>query len=231
MDHMPVIQFGCAYLSSFYAKGQQVRMRTIPETSTCSGTACVIDVKGGDKYAISSAVSFLKELGSEPAIKAHVDAIIKCWSDDRTVEQIIPEETIPESHASLGCSGGLAQSSARTNSSSATRRRRTIWVDRWCYSSVRGVACETRHLAAEEISAQIEWCDRVWNLKRVSYKKPLMQFGERCRWLEAERITHKYDPRWGTGVWLGRHSVSDAHLIGTRCHTSQNRATTDTRAT
>ena len=53
------------------------------------------------------------------------------------------------------------------------------------------------------------------NLKRVSYKKPLTQFGERCHWLEAERITHKYDPRWRTGVWLGRHSASDAHLIGT----------------
>ena len=53
------------------------------------------------------------------------------------------------------------------------------------------------------------------NLKRVSYKKPLMQIGERCHWLEAERITHMYDPRWGTGVWLGRHSASDAHLIGT----------------
>ena len=42
-----------------------------------------------------------------------------------------------------------------------------------------------------------------------------MQFGERCRWLEAERITHKYDPRWRTGVWLGRHTASDAHVIGT----------------
>ena len=72
----------------------------------------MIDVKGGgDKYAISSAVSFLKELGytrfrcrtdPEPAIKAMVDAVIKCLSDDRAVEQILPEETIPESHASLG---------------------------------------------------------------------------------------------------------------------------------
>ena len=42
-----------------------------------------------------------------------------------------------------------------------------------------------------------------------------MQFGERCHWLEAERTTHRYDPRWRTGVWLGRHSASDAHLIGT----------------
>ena len=37
------------------------------------------------------------------------------------------------------------------------------------------------------------------NLKRVSHKKPLLQFGERCH----------------AGVWLGRHTASDAHLIGT----------------
>ena len=62
VDHMPVIQFDYAYLSSVNEKGEQVRMRTILDTSTGYGTACVIDVKGGgDKYAISSAVSFLKE--------------------------------------------------------------------------------------------------------------------------------------------------------------------------
>ena len=61
---MLVIQFDYAYLSSVNEKGEQVRMRTILDTSTGYGTACVIDVKGGgDKYAISSAVSFLKELG------------------------------------------------------------------------------------------------------------------------------------------------------------------------
>ena len=37
----------------------------------------------------------------EPAIKAMVVAVIKCLSVDRIVEQILPEETIPESHASL----------------------------------------------------------------------------------------------------------------------------------
>ena len=72
----------------------------------------MVDVKGGgDKYAISSAVSFLKELvyirfrcrtDPEPAVKATVDAVIKCLSDDRVVEQFLPGETIPESHASLG---------------------------------------------------------------------------------------------------------------------------------
>ena len=85
---MPVLEFDYAYLSSVNEKGEQVRMRTILDTSTGNGTACVIDVKGGgDKYVIPSAVSFLKELGytrfrcrtdPEPAIKAMVDAVIKC---------------------------------------------------------------------------------------------------------------------------------------------------------
>ena len=107
-----MIQFDDAYLSLVNKKAEQVRMRTILDTSTGYGTACVIDVKGGrDKHAISSAVSFLKELGytrfrcrtdPEPAIKAMVDSVIKCLSDDRVVVQILPEETIPESHASLG---------------------------------------------------------------------------------------------------------------------------------
>ena len=30
-----------------------------------------------------------------------------------------------------------------------------------CHSSVLAVACETRHLAAEQVSAETEWCDRV----------------------------------------------------------------------
>ena len=103
VDHMLVIQFDYANLSSVNEKGEQVRMRTILDTSTGYGTACVIDVKGG---AISSAVSFLKELGYTRFIKATVDAVIKCLSDDRAVEQILPEETIPESHASLGALEG-----------------------------------------------------------------------------------------------------------------------------
>ena len=121
VDHMPVIQFDYAYLSSVNEKGEQVRMRTILDTSTGYGTACVIAVKGGGgKCAISSAVSFLKELGytrfrcrtdPEPAIKARIN------NSRESCES--------------GCSGGLAKSSARRNSSVATRRRRSLWVNRW----------------------------------------------------------------------------------------------------
>ena len=225
VDHMPVIQFDYAYLSSVNEKGEQVRKRTILDRSTGYGRACVIDVEGGgDKYAISSAVWFLKELvytrfrcgtDPEPAIKAMVDAVIKCLSDDRVVEQILPEETIPESHAIFFALEGwhnLLQGQIRA--------LRLDVEDR--FGSVVGVIHQcvpwlVRHATwlLNRFHRRQNGATAFENLKGVSYKKPLMQFGERCHWLEAQRITHQYDPRWGTGVWLARFSALDAHLIGT----------------
>ena len=194
------------YLSSVNGKGEQVRMRTILDTSTGYGTACVIDVKGGrDKYAISSAVSFLKELGYTrfrcttdpvPAIQAMVDAVIKCLSDDRVVEQILPEETIPESHASLGALEGW-----HNFLQGQIRALRLNVEDR--FGSIVGVTHQcvpwlVRHATwlLNRFQRRQNGATAFENLKGVSYKKPLMQFGERCHWLEAERITHRHDPRW-----------------------------------
>ena len=109
---------------------------------------------------ISSAVSFLKEncrTDPEPAIKAMVGAVIKCLSDARAFEQILPEETIPESHASLGALHGWHNLFCTIFCKDKFERYDSIWVNRRCYSSVRAVACVTRHLAAEQISAKTEW--------------------------------------------------------------------------
>ena len=151
----------------------------------------------------------------KPAIKAMVDAVIKCLSDDRVVEQILPEETIPESHASLGALEGwhnLLQGQIRA--------LRLDVEDR--FGSIVGVTHQcvpwlVRHATwlLNRFLRRQNGATAFENLKGVSYKKPWMQFGERCHWLEAERNTHKNDPRWRTGVWLGGHSASDAHLIGT----------------
>ena len=217
LDHLPVIQFDYAYVSSGHARGQQVRMRTILDTSTDKSTAYVIDVQGaGDKYAISSAVSFLKELGytrfrcrtdPEPAIKTHVDTVIKCLADDRVVEQVLPEETIPESHASLGALEGwhsLLQGQIRALRLDVEER----------LGSVVGVTHQclpwlVRHASwlLNRFQRKQNGATAFENQKRVSYKKPLLQFGERCHCLAAERITHKYDPRLGIGVWLERHTA------------------------
>ena len=109
---MLVIRFDYAYLSSVNEKGEQVRMRTILDTSTGYGTACVIDVKGGgDKYAISSAVSFLKEL-----VYTRFRVFVR-WSRGRAN---LARGNNSRELCESGCSGGMAQSSARTNSSVAT---------------------------------------------------------------------------------------------------------------
>ena len=121
VDHLPVIQFDYAYVTSGDARGQQVRMRTILDTTTVYGTACVIDVKGaGDKYTISSALSFLKELGytrfrcrtdPEPAIKTHVDTVIKCLADDSTVEQVLRKRFLKVARVWVLWRDGTANSS------------------------------------------------------------------------------------------------------------------------
>ena len=41
-----------------------------------------------------------------------MDAVIKCLADDREVEQVLPEETNPASHASLGALGRHSASDA-----------------------------------------------------------------------------------------------------------------------
>ena len=68
-----------------------------------------------------------------------------------------------------GYFGGLAQSLARTNSSLVTRHRRTVWVNRWCYSSLRAVACETRHLAAGSCKSSATAVNSVYVFKLPSH--------------------------------------------------------------
>ena len=121
----------------------------------------------------------------------------------------------PESHASLGALEGW-----RNLLQGQIRAWRVDVEER--FGSVVGVA----HRCVPWLVIHATWLPNRFqrrqnaatafeNLKRVSCKKPFMQFGERCHWLEAERITHKCGPRGGTGVWLARHSASGAHLIGT----------------
>ena len=123
-----------------------------------------------------------------------MDAAIKCLSDDRAVEQILPEETTPESHASLGALEGwhdLLQGHIGALRLDVEER----------FGSIVGVTHQcvpwlVRHATwlLNRFQRRQNGATAFENLKRVSYKKHLMQFGDRCHWLEAERITHKYDP-------------------------------------
>ena len=130
-------------------------------------------------------------------------------------QQVLPEETVPESHASLGALEGwysLLQGQIRALRLDVEERLRSV-----VGTTHQCLPWLVRHASwlLNRFQRRQNGATAFENLKRVSYKKPLLQFGERCHWLEAERITHKYDPRWGIGVWLGRHTASDAHLIGT----------------
>ena len=158
-----------------------------------------------------------------------VDSVFKCLSDDRAVEQILSEETIPESHATLGALEGCHNLLQGRN-----RVLRLDVEDR--FGSIVGVTHQcvpwlVRHATwlLNRFQRRQNGATAFENLKGVSHKKPLMQFGERCHWLEAERITHKYDPRWRNWSLVGTTLCIRRTLDWNSwwCHTSQNSATTD----
>ena len=74
---------------------------------------------------------------------------------------------------------------------------------RRCHSSVRAVVFRHASWWLNRFQRKPNGATSFENVKRVTHRKPLLQFGERCQWLEAGRIAHKYDPWWGAGVWLG----------------------------
>ena len=218
VDHLPVIQFDYVHVSSGDSRGQQVKMRkhwrwhfVCDERERCRRQVrdffCGVVLERTGVHTVSM------QDRSRASDQNTRGCCHQMFGDDRAVEQVLPEETIPESHASLGALEGWHFCRDTSELCDWTLRGET-WVSRWCYAAVVTVACESRVLAAERISEETDGATASENLKRVSCKKSLLQFGERWHWLEAERITHKYDPRWGIGVSLGRHTAS-AHLIGT----------------
>lgn len=103
----------------------------------------------------------MKELGCarfrcrtdpEPATKTRVVAVIKRLEDDRAVEQVVPQETIPESHASLGAMEGWRSLLQRQ-----IRARRFDIEEK--FGSVVGVTHQC--VPSLEISAEREWRDPV----------------------------------------------------------------------
>ena len=149
---------------------------------------------------ISSAVSFLKELGytqfrcrtdREPAIKAMVDGHQVFDQSNKSCQR----RQIPK------VMRVWVLGRADTIFCKDKNRALQLDVEDRFGSIVRVtfqcVPCLVRHATRlpNRFQRRQNGATAFENLKGVSFKKPLMQFGERCHWLEAERITHKHDRR------------------------------------
>ena len=102
-----------------------------------------------------------------------MDAVIKCLSDDRTVEQILPEKTVPESHASLSALEGRHKLLQRR-----IRALRLDVEDR--FGSIVGVThqCVPWHVGhatwlLNRFQRRQNGATSFENLKGVSYKKTI----------------------------------------------------------
>ena len=149
---------------------------------------------------ISSAVSFLKELGytrfrcrtdREPAIKAMVDGhqVFDQSSKScqrRQIPKVMRVWVLWRAHT-IFCKD-------------KNRALQLVVEDRFgsiVRVTFQCVPCLVRHATRlpNRFQRRQNGATAFENLKGVSFKKPLMQFGERCHWLEAERITNKHDRR------------------------------------
>ena len=173
VDHFPVIQFDYANVSSGDGRGQQVKMRTILDTSTGYGTVCVCDRREGCRGQVRdffggvvlerTRVARDFDAGRIPSQRSR-----HTWMRSSSVWQMI-------AHSSKFCQRRLFPRVTRVwvpwragrvfcrdrSEPYGSTLRRDLGSGCRCYSSVRAVACETRHLAAEQIPAKAEWCDPV----------------------------------------------------------------------
>ena len=178
-------------------------MRTILDTSTGYGTACVIDVKGGgDKFVICSVVSFLKEncgthhfdAGRIPRLRSR-----QWWMRSPSVCQMI----------------ALSSKSCQRRQFPRVMRVWVFWMDGTIFlnnllqGQIRALRLdvEDRFGSIVGVTHQcVPWLVRhaTWLLNRFQRRQngatafenfQGMSYKNHC-WLEAERITHKYDPRW-----------------------------------
>ena len=174
--------------------------------------------KGHAKYLSIELTRFLRQIGrtsgvilqtdQEPAIKLIV----------RTVSQ---ELGIPLRHSPVGSSqsqGSVERFHSTLYGQVRTLKRQlersyniqlngTHPITTWLIRHAAWTISHFQLLSDGHTAYQRRWTK--------AYHSPLCTFGETVSWRETRKHTMKAQPMWHTGIWLGRDSESDEHMICT----------------
>ena len=187
------------------------------------GFACMARTKGRqDTLQAHLLVRFLQEAGlggdirlrndSEPAVANVCEQVAKLRGSAGT----IVEETVKDSHSSLGGAERFAQALA-----GQVRCLRFSFQKRW-----------GRDVAVKDPLFPWMICHATWLLNRFQvhtgfkqtpfatvyrydYRHPVLEFGQTVLMRHSMALHQpKLAPRWALGIWLGRATLSDAHVAG-----------------
>ncbi|CAK0848099.1 unnamed protein product, partial [Prorocentrum cordatum] len=197
----------------------------------------VVEAKGNQSCAIAAISEYLDELGymsmeaqldGEPALEALMNGVISeriKKFDKEAAEAQLRVRLVPKgSHASQGgVESGVKSVAglARTGRLALEKRYNMKFTE-----DVPIIPCMIRH----QIFCHNR-CQRRRSSGRTSfeelrlapYTSPMLEFGETVIGKEHTELQDKLGTAWCKGLWLGRSSKSDAHLIGTAAGVVQAR--------
>ncbi|CAK0836789.1 unnamed protein product, partial [Prorocentrum cordatum] len=189
----------------------------------------VVEAKGNQSYAIAAISEYLDELGymsmevqlyGEPALEALMNGVIseriKKLGKEAAEAQLRVRLVPKGSHASQGgVESGVKSVAglARTGRLALEKRYNMKFTEDvpiipWMIR--HQIFCHNRYQRRRS-SGRTSFEE----LRLAPYTSPMLEFGETVIGKEHTELQDKLGTAWCKGLWLGRSSKSDAHLIGT----------------
>ncbi|CAK0910250.1 unnamed protein product, partial [Prorocentrum cordatum] len=189
----------------------------------------VVEAKGNQSYAIAAISEYLDELGymsmevqldGEPALEALMNGVIsgriKKLGKEAAEAQLRVRLVPKGGHASQGgVESGVKSVAgiARTGRSALEKRYNMKFTEDvpiipWMIR--HQIFCHNRYQRRRS-SGRTSFEE----LRLAPYTSPMLEFGETVIGKEHTEPQDKQGTAWCMGLWLGRSSKSDAHLIGT----------------
>ena len=221
----PVVVMDYGFMGLSEVDSEVVTMLVMKDTRSGMTSASLLREKGPDEFSVRAVTSFIEELGylhlfvqtdGEPAIKALAAAVKSELARKSGVEQVILRNSPPGSHASNGATentvkivAGLSRTlrehlTEKTGLKITTQSAILPWM-------VRHAAYLQGRIARKQINGRTAYED----LKLTKFKGTLLELGESVIARQAGEHSAKLQSHWFEGVWLGRTTSTDEHIIGT----------------
>ena len=221
----PVVALDALFLGLNDSTGEG----TTPTLVQCDGNTTyslgvMVPRKGRVPYAVRGVCVFVQELGytrmilwsdGEPSITALVTADQKEWAgDSRNFQtQLIPRTSPVDCHASNGAAEAMytAFKVSRRN----LLESRSCQIHRFC----RGW-CDIRVFLRHRFVVRSSGRTLFEGLTMSKFQSPLLNFGEAVLAKESGAQEGILGSSWDLGLWLGRSTRTNEHLVGTDCKTT-----------
>ena len=205
---------------------------TPPALALCDGTTTyslglMVPKKGPVPYAVRGVCVFLQELGftrmvlksgGEPSITALVTAVQKEWAGDseNIQRQLIPRTSPVDDHASNGAVEAMVHSLKGRTRTSKVALEEALGVSILPTSPILPWLVRRQSYLRNRFVVRSSGRTPFEELTMSKFQSPLLNFAEAVLAKESGVQEGKLRSPWDLGIWLGRSTRTNEHLVGTR---------------